>query len=75
MRKEGVVRSSAVVEVLVNVYDGVVLLRAARYGGRATIDADLGYVSGRAPRERGFKTALDAEIEAMRSFLTGRDDL
>ena len=33
------------------------------------IDAELGYVSGRAPRDRGFKAALEAEIEAMRSFL------
>jgi len=33
------------------------------------IDADLGYVSGRAPRDRGFKSALDAELDAMRSFL------
>ena len=36
--------------------------------GRA-IDADLGYVSGRAPRDRGFKQALGAEIEAMATFL------
>lgn len=33
------------------------------------IDAELGYVNGRAPRDRGFKAALEAEIEAMRSFL------
>ena len=33
------------------------------------IEADLGYVSGRAPRDRGFKAALEDEIEAMRSFL------
>jgi uncharacterized protein YcaQ len=33
------------------------------------IDAQIGYISGRAPRDRGFKTALDAEIEAMRVFL------
>ena len=34
-----------------------------------TLDADLGYVSGRAPRDRGFKTALEAELAAMRAFL------
>jgi uncharacterized protein YcaQ len=34
-----------------------------------TMRADLGYVSGRAPRDRGFKQALEAEIEAMRFFL------
>jgi uncharacterized protein YcaQ len=33
------------------------------------IDADLGYVSGRAPRDRDFKPALAREIDAMRSFL------
>ena len=33
------------------------------------LDTDIGYVSGRAPRDRGFKTALAAEIEAMRTFL------
>lgn len=42
---------------------------AAQGGG---IDADLGYISGRAPRERGFRPALDAELEAMRRFLTPR---
>lgn len=39
------------------------------------IDADLGYVSGRAPRDRGFKTALEREIEAMRVFLVRGQDL
>jgi hypothetical protein len=39
-------------------------------GGR--IDADLGYVSGRAPRDRGFKTALEQELEAMQTFLSPR---
>lgn len=39
------------------------------------IDADLGYVSGRAPRDRGFKSALDEEIEAMRLFLARGEDL
>jgi len=33
------------------------------------LDAQIGYVSGRAPRDRGYKAALDAEIEAMRIFL------
>jgi hypothetical protein len=33
------------------------------------VDAQIGYVSGRAPRDRGYKAALDAEIEAMRIFL------
>jgi uncharacterized protein YcaQ len=35
------------------------------------VEAQLGYVSGRAPRDRGFRSALDAELEAMRAFLTG----
>jgi uncharacterized protein len=35
------------------------------------IDAAVGYVSGRAPRDRGYKPALEAEIEAMRVFLDG----
>jgi len=39
------------------------------------IDADLGYVSGRSPRDRGFRSALDDEIEAMRLFLVRGDDL
>ena len=30
---------------------------------------EIGYVSGRAPADRGFKQALDNEIEAMRLFL------
>jgi uncharacterized protein YcaQ len=34
------------------------------------VETGLGYVSGRAPRDRGFKNALDAEIDAMRAFLT-----
>lgn len=33
------------------------------------LSVDLGYVSGRAPRDRGYKAALEQEIEAMRSFL------
>lgn len=36
------------------------------------IDADLGYVAGRAPKERAFKPALEREIEAMRLFLSAR---
>jgi uncharacterized protein YcaQ len=49
-------------------------LPGLRGGARAEgvphgIDAQIGYISGRAPRDRGFKAALDAEIEAMRVFL------
>jgi uncharacterized protein YcaQ len=33
------------------------------------INADIGYVTGRSPRDRGFKQALDAELDAMRVFL------
>jgi uncharacterized protein YcaQ len=33
------------------------------------VDAQIGYVSGRAPRDRQFRSALDGEIEAMRAFL------
>ena len=33
---------------------------------------DLGYVSGRAPRDRGFKQALEREIDAIRTFLLAR---
>jgi uncharacterized protein YcaQ len=36
----------------------------------AAITADLGYVTGRAPRDRGFRQALEREIDAMRTFLT-----
>jgi uncharacterized protein YcaQ len=53
----------------------VALLRAARYGGQAKITAEPGYVTGRAPRDRGFKSALEAEIEAMRAFLLAGGDL
>jgi uncharacterized protein YcaQ len=35
------------------------------------IDAQFGYVAGRRPADRGFKTALDAEMERMRLFLVG----
>jgi uncharacterized protein YcaQ len=34
--------------------------------------AGLGYVSGRAPRDRGFKQALERELDAMRVFLEAR---
>jgi hypothetical protein len=34
-----------------------------------TVETEFGYVSGRAPKDRGFKSALDAEVEAMRTFL------
>jgi hypothetical protein len=33
------------------------------------LQADVGYVSGRRPRDRGFAQALDAELERMRAFL------
>jgi uncharacterized protein YcaQ len=39
--------------------------------GRA-LDAQIGYIDGRRPRDRGFADALDDEIEAMRMFLSGR---
>lgn len=35
------------------------------------LDAQLGFVSGRRPRGRGFGSALDAELQRMRVFLTG----
>lgn len=34
------------------------------------LDADIGYVSGRPPRDRAFTQALEQEIEAMRLFLS-----
>ena len=36
------------------------------------VDADLGYVTGRAPRDRGFKRALEQELDAMQAFLSPR---
>ncbi len=33
---------------------------------------DVGYVSGRAPRDRGFKPSLERELDAMRTFLLPR---
>jgi uncharacterized protein YcaQ len=38
-------------------------------------DADIGYVSGRAPRDRGFKQALEDELDEMRRFLQLRASL
>ena len=35
-----------------------------------TMDAKTGYVTGRAPRDRAFKPALDAELERLRAFLS-----
>lgn len=35
-----------------------------------TLDAALGYVSGRRPRDRGFSRAVDEEIHRIRLFLT-----
>ena len=35
------------------------------------VAAQCGYVASRAPRDRGFRTALEAELEAMRAFLAG----
>ena len=35
---------------------------------------DLGYADGRAPRDRGFRQALEADLEAMRVFLSPRSD-
>lgn len=33
------------------------------------LNAEIGYVAGRAPRERGFKPALEEELERLRAFL------
>ena len=38
------------------------------------MDARVAYVGGRAPRERGFRIALERELEAMRTFLQGGTD-
>lgn len=38
-------------------------------GSGAAMTVTTGYVSGRAPRERGFAGALEAEVERLRSFL------
>jgi hypothetical protein len=37
------------------------------------VEARIGYVSGRAPKDRGYKAALDAEIDAMRVFLSDEE--
>src|SRR5690606_18349830 len=37
--------------------------------GPAGFRVNLGYVTGRAPRDRGFRAALDEEIDRMRTFL------
>jgi uncharacterized protein len=36
------------------------------------LDADLGYVNGRAPRDRAFKAELDSELERTATFLNVR---
>ncbi|HET9821654.1 MAG TPA: crosslink repair DNA glycosylase YcaQ family protein [Burkholderiaceae bacterium] len=36
------------------------------------LDAELGYVAGRAPRERAFRSALDDELQRMEVFLRPR---
>jgi hypothetical protein len=33
------------------------------------LHADIGYVAGRAPRDRTFKRALEEELERLRTFL------
>jgi uncharacterized protein YcaQ len=38
-----------------------------------SLRADLGYVAGRPPRDRGFRVALDEELERMRTFLAGEE--
>jgi hypothetical protein len=35
------------------------------------LSADLGYVAGRAPRDRDYKRALDLELSAVEIFLGG----
>ncbi len=37
------------------------------------LDAVLGYVQSRPPRDRGFSSALDAELERMRAFLSASE--
>ena len=37
------------------------------------VDATFGYVAGRAPKDRGYKAALEAEVDAMRRFLSEED--
>ena len=35
-----------------------------------TLHAAFGYAAGKPPRDRGFKRALEEEVERMRTFLT-----
>jgi uncharacterized protein YcaQ len=37
---------------------------------KESMAVDCGYVAGRAPRDRGFKQALEQDVEALRAFLT-----
>ena len=37
---------------------------------RGSVELDAGYVTGRAPRDRAFKQALEAEVERLRLFGT-----
>ncbi len=39
-------------------------------GGAGSMRVEAGYVRGRAPRDRGFKGAFEAEVERLRTFLT-----
>jgi hypothetical protein len=39
-------------------------------GGPTALRVDAGYVTGRAPRDRGFKNAFEAEVERLRTFLS-----
>ncbi len=39
---------------------------------RRTVQAELGYVSGQPPRERGFRAALDEELAQLEAFLQPR---
>lgn len=41
---------------------------------RGAIEADLGYVSGRPPRDRRFRQALEEELERLRRFLDSAED-
>jgi hypothetical protein len=43
-------------------------------GDAATLDCQLGYVNGRPPRDRGFRSALEDEIERLREFLRSPGD-
>jgi uncharacterized protein YcaQ len=39
---------------------------------KAALQVELGYVAGRPPRDRAFRSALDAELDRMRMFLQRR---